>query len=1102
MNIPKLIEEHKSVFGAYTEMALLNIKTVLDHIQKMADIDGALDEEEESEDYWKHPVMQYLKNQYGQAEKTTYIIEKLFECMPFLKIWAEAYRLYDQQNDVSNKQSSDLKIGPLHCFRPLNNALRVIKTYRDACTHLIFRDNKFTDGCDFLKYSEQTMARTINDYYAIALRNIKEKYNYTTEDLSFIQDFRYKKNPDRRPGKPRMILDLDFFLCMESFNGDKTKKFHLSGVGVTQLICLFLEKQYINTFLSKLPIYGEYKNHIEKQRIIRRSLSINSIVLPKERIKSEKGTMSIALDMLNELKRCPRELFDTLSYSDQSRFRTVSADLNEVLQMRHSDRFAQLALQYIDYNRLFNSIRFHVNMGKLRYLFSAEKLCIDGETRVRVLEHLLNGFGRVQEMEQKRKSENGNFAETSIAIRDFEHVKRDDATAENYPYVVDTYTHYILENNKVEFSFVQDGIMPSIREENGKWYVEKQIPACRMSTLELPAMMFHIHLLGAQATEEHIHRVYENYRKLFTALSNGTLTKSNIGSFGIAMADIPRKVLDAVNGTGKNKDIQEWLLKETSAMLEDTQTRIKRLKEDKRTVRSKQNKIGKPGFKQISAGRLADFLAKDIVMFQPSLAQDEDYGTDRLTGLNYRVMQASIATFSISSGDVEGYTKFCNMFKAAGLVGTGKKAHPFLYKVLQQGHSILNTIDFYERYLNEKAYYLRNILISFERNAGRITYPPYLNPNRNKWQEPNAEYYSMLGDIYMEDQPIELPRQMFDEAIKAKLMSLTEMEGVDFEKANVTYLIAEYLKRVCHDDFQQFYSYKRNYRYMDMLVCKTAPNKSLCVQYLDTTERENLWSQREARCETYCSWAKRKKDADRNMSKISSSEFEEILKKRLSNCRNDFQKGEKTIRRYKVQDALLFLMAKDTLTKHIEFAGKDFLLKDIMPDAETGILSEIMPIDFIFEKNGKTYTIHSDGMKIKNYGDFFSLVHDKRLSTLLPLVKDATIDKAELEQELNNYDDCRPVVVKLILDFEKLIYKKFPDILTMAKSGEHFDFGRLLEKLESKDTMSKKDTWAIRQIRNAFNHNVYPTEGIIRIKTLPEIAKQLIVLFQDYTTDI
>lgn len=358
MDIPKLIEEHKSVFGAYAEMALLNIKTVLDHIQKMADIDGALDEK--SEDYWEHPVMQYLRdNTNGQAEKRTYIIEKLFEHLPFLKIWAEAFRKHEQDNGYPFV----FDIQPHHCSKPLKNALSVIKTYRDACVHLIFHSGRFINGSKFLRYDEQHQARTINDYYTVALRNISDKYNYNSDDLAFIQKFRYKVNPNKGPGKPRMIVNLDFFLSMESFNGDKTGNLHLSGVGVTQLICLFLEKQYINIFLSKLPIYGEYKKNIEKQKIIRRSLSINSIVLPKERIRSEKGSMSIAMDMLNELKRCPRELFDTLSYSNQSRFRTVSADLNEVLQMRHSDRFAQLALQYIDYNKLFNSIRFHVNMG-------------------------------------------------------------------------------------------------------------------------------------------------------------------------------------------------------------------------------------------------------------------------------------------------------------------------------------------------------------------------------------------------------------------------------------------------------------------------------------------------------------------------------------------------------------------------------------------------------------------------------------------------------------------------------------------------------------------------------------------------------------------
>jgi hypothetical protein len=197
--------------------------------------------------------------------------------------------------------------------------------------------------------------------------------------------------------------------------------------------------------------------------------------------------------------------------------------------------------------------------------------------------------------------------------------------------------------------------------------------------------------------------------------------------------------------------------------------------------------------------------------------------------------------------------------------------------------------------------------------------------------------------------------------------------------------------------------------------------------------------------------------------------------------------------------------AEEFFNTQLKTTGLEYFDRYLLHSVEERLYPEMAEkrcFDFIFEKNGKKYTIHSDGMKIKNYGDFFSLVHDKRLVSLLPLVKNATIDKTELEHELSNYDDCRPVVIKLILDFEKLTYNKYPDILNMAKSEEHFDFGRLLEELVSKNKVSKEDTWTISQIRIAFSHNIYPKEGVIRIKTLPEIAKQLIVLFQDYTADI
>ncbi len=1093
MKIPKLIEENKPLFGTYSAMALMNIETVLNHIQKMAEIEGELPEK--PEDYWECPVMVYLnpkvKNISKSPEKTMCIMDKLMECFPFLRIMAEF------QRDYSNKKNNEkrVEVNASDLFWVLNNLFRVIKTYRDTTAHYYFKDSRWEDGSSFLSKNEQPISFSVNDYYTVALRYVKDKYNYSTADLAFIQDYRYKdvKELGTRPCKR---LDLEFFLSMQAFNGDKTGKLHLSGVGVAQMICLFLEKQYINIFLSKLPIYGKYSPKSAAGQIIRQSMSINSIRLPRERIHSEKNEMSVALDMLNELKRCPKELFEVLSCGEQSRFRIVSSDYNEVLQRRNTDRFAQLTLQYIDYNEMFSNIRFHVNMGKLRYLFSASKKCIDGQERVRVLEHPINAFGRVNEVEKMRKNEDGTFVNTGIKIRDFENVRRDDADAANYPYIVDTYTHYMLENNKIEFCFTGESAMPNIvKDKNGKWYVENRKPDCRMSVLELPAMMFHLHLLGRARTEQRIKTVYDNYRGLFTALHDGTLNKDNIGDYGIAEADIPQKVLDAVNGTGETTSYGEYIKDTVAQLIAETDVLIERLKNDKKTVMSASNKMGKPGYKRISAGKLADFLASDIVKFQQSAFTGSDFGVDKLTGLNYRVMQATIATYSNLSNP-DAFEKLKDMFRKAGLTErNGKNSHPFLFAALTR-HP-LNTVDLYDNYLKARKNYLLKLQERID--EGERVDLPFVNKNKTKWFERDADFYSQLGEDYLDQVPIELPRQMFDDEIKEKLSTLPEMKGVDFEKVNVTYLIGEYIKRFCQDDFQEFYSWRRHYRYIDMLIAEADRKNTLCQQYTTVEQRESLWENREEASKKYRAWALRKKQTDRMSQRISDADFAVMLDRRLATSRNDFQKAEKVIRRYKVQDALMFLLSKDILTENIKFEGKDFKLREILPDTDKGLLSEIMPMNFVFEKNGKTYTIKSKGMKIKNYGDFYSLMHDKRLSSLFNLLSTAEIEKENLEEELDNYDNSRPKVVKLVFDLEKMMFDKYDNMWTIAESYERFGFGKLLSKCVDFGEFSEQESGVLRLIRNAFEHNVYPEEGVVRIKALPEIAENLISVFQQYT---
>lgn len=1116
MEIPQLIENHKHIFGAYSAMALSNIRTILNHIATLACID--FDPDDKKDDYWKHPCMEAvnLKNQYKDAKKEEFVMEKLKHHFPFAPVIAEAYR-QDQAKRTKDKADkarfegnygklADLnkKLKALQCvsntdiYYLLKKLFSLLKNYRNHTAHYEINDMCFDNGSDLLIHSEQPLSYMLNSYFTVALRDAAKKYSYSTEALAFIQNHRHKK--DKK-------LDTNFFLSIQHKNG--TDKLHLSGVGVVLLICMFLEKKYVNVFLQKLPIYGPYGKQSKEADIIRHTFAIHTAVLPKERIQSEKSDLSVALDMLGELKRCPKELFDTLSYADQNAFRIISSDMSDVLQMRHSDRFAQLSLEYIDRRKLFSSIRFHLNMGKLRYLKTADKHCIDGISRVRVLEKDINAFGRAQEAEQKRKEEgfvawvergeNIVNTHTNVEIRDFEHVKRDDADPANYPYITDTYTRYLLTDNKIEMCF--DDVWPTVVKVNDqKWTIYNEKPKCRMSVFELPAMMFHIMLCGHEATERLIRAKAAQYDKLFKAMTEGTLTKDNIGSFGIALCDMPQKVLDCVSGKDTGKSLAEQIKKEIDEAFADTRLRIERLEADKRSVTSAQNKMGKRGFRSIQPGKLADWLAADIVKHQPTLLKDDKYGTDRITGMNYRVMQSAIATFNCAMPE-QSLDALKKMFANAQLISSDKKAHPFLHKALNANPK--NTVELYEKYFQAKLEYYKNLDESLK--SGEAVKLPYLNAAQNKWMRRGKNFYQTTGAIYSEDMPIELPRQMFDADIRAELAKMPEMSGADLSKGNVTYLIAEYVKRVLHDDFQPFYTWNRNYRFTDMMICEeNRKTRGLSTHFIPLKRREEIWEQRAELKEKYKKWAKPRMRKNPDTKRLPDEEKEAMLDKRIAKCRIEFQKSERAIRRYKVQDALMFMMAKkmfkqddeqDKKQNNFKVNSEQFALKLITPDAERGILSEVIPINFTFAIGGKKYTIHSSGMKIKNYGDFFKLINDKRLKSLLNNISNSTIDKDQLDKEFSTYDDMRPKAVELVFELEKAAYKKHEDLKDKVDTEAHFDFGRLLEELQKHHDLTFDGSYKLSQIRNAFSHNQYP--NALRIKSnIPEIAREMVKLFE------
>ena len=340
---------------------------------------------------------------------------------------------------------------------------------------------------------------------------------------------------------------------------------------------------------------------------------------------------------------------------------------------------------------------------------------------------------------------------------------------------------------------------------------------------------------------------------------------------------MPQKVLDAVNGATNRPNFNQYVKKIVDELRLETELLIKRFNEAQRAIKSNNNKMGTRSYRQIRTGKLAEFLARDIVKFQPSQMSGDDYGTDRITGLNYRVMQSSIAVYD-SYGDNSKIQEFCDMFRQAKLIDCGKKQeHPFLGKALYRRPK--NAVEFYLYYLQARRRYLLETSKRIE--EGETVSLPFANSGNNKWLPRNAVYYQTMGLIYNEDMPIELPRQMFDNEIKAALKKMPQMSDVDFDNANVTYLIGEYMKRVHNDAPQEFYSWNRNYRFIDMLICDKNDKNALSTHYTTTSQREELWENRMDGIERYKQWSETKRITDRNLMKLPKDEYEASIAKRI-----------------------------------------------------------------------------------------------------------------------------------------------------------------------------------------------------------------------------
>ena len=936
-----------------------------------------------------------------------------------------------------------------------------------------------------------------------------------------------------------MVERDDFFYKISTGEGENKT---LSDFGKLLFGCLFLTRHYARLFVDEERLFKNSPYGYNQDMIIREMLTIYHINLPKEkRIDPQSTKGALALDMLNEISKCPIELYEVLSAEGKSFFEiksTESDDDDTVKMIRHSDRFPTLAMRYIDETELFKDIRFQVRLGKYRFNFY-ERQCIDGTQQVRSWQKEINGFGRLQEVEAEKKKRWKKLIqqrETVMTEQEYGNIELEQLpndTADSQPYVTDMRTSYYIEANHIGMSWdLKNGMyVPALKVKkdeagNNKADVVQLAPMCTMSVYDIPAMLFYQYLyqksenMDLPSAEDIIKNKYEAIKAFYNALSEG-VSKSDLLALmkekGLTMADLTDKIkkyLDTDNLPLKffKKAEKEKLVRHTIQLLSnivaDVERRVESFKDKKKRIGTPDNKYGKKGYADIRHGKLAQYLAQSLLLWQPTKAN----GKDKLTGLDYSQLQAFLATY----GQQTDILMLETVLKNAKLKDS-PIPHPFIGGVLAKQPKHIEELYLY--YLESELRHASHLKQQLEENRDidkNLQEIAFSGANMERWKmaETVDGYYQNYAKRCLvaggQDTPVVLPDGLFTDWI-IKLLKSDNRKNQQFIKLlndnkpkNATYLIQLYYKYVLEDSCQPFYDannkqFNRAYRPFSVLADQHKANE-LLPRFMTANEiAEQLKANLGNKIADYV----------RQNRKLKTPKDKEEMKLTLKRQIDEVSKTEKTIRRYRTEDMVLYMVAKDLFVKLI---SEDVIYKDIQvkeraeKKAKTLKLKNMgsdaneytgLRFDYKYRtKDGNELLISQEGLSLKNYGNIYRALADERMETLALGLLEKGIKAttfAEITSEFANYDKERSEVFKVAHEIEQEAYDKC-NLKNDDTGYVRNSFINMLIKLD----YSEKDIDLIKSIRNAICHNSYENIDLIELEMtneeeckLPNIARNM-----------
>jgi hypothetical protein len=737
------------------------------------------------------------------------IIKDLVHYFPFLREIKNYREAAHEGKDKNTKQKKNIPPSQLLPDEIANTFLsyaELLYEKRNEYTHAI-HDKKLFSKDDLKKLFDLDRLVEFNR------RTVKERFYKTIDNKAADQLL--------SPLTPKIVVkkepkDNPDYLCTQGFfNKDKTD---FSPAGLAFFVAQFLEPKYISELVQGL----DFPKKDEQQLI--RAFSVTHIILPRTRLitNNDLSPQTVGMDILNEIHKCPDELFEMLSPANQEAFRFIDekTQMDNLMKRFGKNRAETLMLRYLDVKQKFTALRFHICTGTFFNADYRKFQTIDGSTlEHRRLSKRIFCFDRMQDVLERYINERESYENAKKENKEYETLYWFPQTGQKTPahgeYRTDMIPQYVIGRQGIGLT-LKTKSEPSFEtrcEKHNRIKLKNPLPDAWLSPYELPVITFLAANGKAEAVQKVINDFCTNWNELRQAIADGkNITKNDVAAvYHLRFDDLPENIRQYIDtGNVKIASANQTEKKATAAldkMIADTQRKLDNFHKEQDVIYKqggfKQGKKSKqPKFK---AGSMALFIARDVVKLQKPDENDVTDHKGKITSVNFQILQHSLTSFDGHKDSLK------QIFNQAGLT----KNPEFIENILTG--DLISIDRFYENYLKGKIGFLKEFLKKpqdcyilrrrFARNKkkGEVGYI-------TKWAKARTENAD----------PINLPRGLFTgiltDLIKEKFpkqfnaLPIRERQGngkTFILPHNTTFLIQKF-HEWNNDKSQWFYSIERD----------------------------------------------------------------------------------------------------------------------------------------------------------------------------------------------------------------------------------------------------------------------------------------------------